>query len=451
MVSCLYPGMTTRRSLLRLAGGAAGLAAGSAALGALGTLAACTGRTDTDPDTDRSAPRPATQPDALLFVTTTAGLVVLDAQTGKRTLPVSAALATPDWKQVVTAEPDGTGVRVTTRDAGSGQVFEGRSVRDRLTPRAVTRDGRLVALATPNGPAEDGPPGRDKTTIVVADSGGERVRVDLPGNLEPEAFSAEGDRLFVLDYLPPAKPDRYRVRALNLRSLQVEPLSTREKVPVPPGSEETMQGEGRQAVYDPNRGILFTLYTHQPDHVHSRDLTNGGARPGAPHVHAFVHTLNLSLGWAYCIDLPAPFGEKPAAGHAIALGPQSSWLYVVDAGSGSVARIDPDQLTVEKVTKFADQGLPGEASAAITTGNRLVVGAGSRVVTMPVGASAASGEKRELATGGPVRGLALSGDGRIYIGAENAVAAYDLGAGREVHRIPVPGLVAVRHLRRTAT
>ena len=104
--------------------------------------------------------------------------------------------------------------------------------------------------------------------------------MELPGNLEPEAFSAAGERLFVLDYLPPAAPDRYRVRMVNLATGKLEPLLTPAKSVVPPGAEEEMRGEGRQAVYDAGRQLLFTLYTHQPDHLHTRDLL-AGARPGA--------------------------------------------------------------------------------------------------------------------------------------------------------------------------
>ena len=111
---------------------------------------------------------------------------------------------------------------------------------------------------------------------MVAGSAGQRSRVELPGNLEPEAFDITGQVLFVLDYLPPVAPDRYRVRVVDLHPRQLQPLFTRLKSVVPPGAEEEMRGEGRQAVYGTRKARqLFTLYTHQPEHEHTRDLING--------------------------------------------------------------------------------------------------------------------------------------------------------------------------------
>ena len=58
---------------------------------------------------------------------------------------------------------------------------------------------------------------------MVADKTGETHRFTLPGCLEPEAFSAAGDALFVLDYQPPTAPDSYRVRVLYLASGELSP------------------------------------------------------------------------------------------------------------------------------------------------------------------------------------------------------------------------------------
>jgi len=411
--------MLTRRSLLRLAG----VSAGATVLGA------CAPRTE------------PTRPDHgdLLFAATIGGLVAIDTVTGKSALPGPATLATHDWKQVVTTRPDAKGTRYTAEDPATGQVLIGGTVRDALEPRVVSPDGRLLALATPTPAGADPyrPAGRDRTTIVIADAAGERSRLDLSGNLEPEAFSDDGRLLYVLDYLPPEQPDRYRVRAVDLATRTLTALWTRDKKSIPPGAEETMRGEGRQAVYDRSRKILFTLYTHQPDHQHTRDLI--GARADKPDVHAFVHSLNLEQGWAYCIDLPGPFGETAAAGHTIALAPYGHELYVASAASGVLARIDPGELVVKGVALFA--GTEGAAASEATRTDQLVIGAGRRLVVQPVdgGAPNASWQTRN-----PVRGLALCGS-RVYVGQDNAAVAYDLSSGREVSRVAVPGLVAVRH------
>jgi hypothetical protein len=408
--------MTTRRGLLRLAG--------TTALG-MG-VAACTAR--------EASPPPLADGD-LIAVELAGGLAVVDTSRGRAVVPASTGVASPDWTVLVQAQDAGAATQVTARNVLDGKVMSTGTLRDQLQPRAVSPDGRLVALTPPG----DG--GRSRTTVVVADSSGERRRLDLAGNLVPEAFSFDGTLLFVLDYLPPAAPDRYRVRVIDLATGKVQSLLTRLKGIVPPGAEEEMRGEGRQAVYGQTQQTLFTLYTHQPDHVHTRDLL-AGARADKPDVHAFVHSLNLSQGWAYCIDLPTPFGEQPAAGHAIALSPSGSQLVVVDAPAGAAALIDPGKLTVESVTRFAP--LPeGDASATLTAdGNQLLVGAGREVVMLPV-----RGDQpiARWTYDTPVRGLALSKDGkRLYVGQTDRIRRQDLTGNPLPAWTAVTGLVRIR-------
>ncbi|HYN93347.1 MAG TPA: hypothetical protein VES42_05830, partial [Pilimelia sp.] len=323
-----------------------------------------------------------------------------------------------------------------------GRLVARVALRGLLAPRAASPDGTLVALtAATVGEEPYRPAPRTRTTIVIVQAGGERTRIDLPGNLEPEAFSADGLRLFVLDYLPPTAPDRYRVRMLDLAQRSLLPLLTRAKSIVPAGAEEEMRGQGRQAVYDPRRQILFTLYTHQPGHQHTRDLVPG-ARPGAPHVHAFVHALSLRDQWAYCIDLPAPFGAGPPGRHAIALSGDRRRLAVVEAGSGLVAAIDPDGLKVASVDRFAPAAVAGhDAAARYLPDNALLVGAGREVVQV----GPAGGVVRRWPARSPVRGLALHPDGaRVYVGQYDAVVCHDVATGRELSRLPTPGLLGVQ-------
>ncbi|HEY3008800.1 MAG TPA: hypothetical protein VGJ63_12170 [Micromonosporaceae bacterium] len=430
--------MMTRREALRAAAG------GLIGAGFVGRIAACEHRTTS---TDDAAPVVRRAAGDLLFVETAGGLRLIDASTGRSAITTNAELASPDWSRVASAATTGFGTQFELRDVASGRLVSSGTLRDRLEPRVVSSVGWLVALATPagRGATTYRPAGRDHTTVVVADTGGERVRIELAGNLEPEAFSTDDRALFVLEYLPPLAPDRYRVRRLNLTTRRLEPLLTRVKVPVPPGAEEEMRGEGRQAVFDRSRHMLFTLYTHQPDHLHTRDLI-AGARPGSPGVHAFVHSLHLAEQWAYCIDLPAPFGDGPAAGHAIALSPDGSRLYIVDASRGSIAEIDPDSLTVLAQRRFtADAGPGGEAAAAVTSDGRHLLVGGRGIAAVPLAGATDSDVPPWVATPSPVRGLAVAGD-RAYIGQEAAVLWRDVRTGRTIGRAPVPGLVRLRHV-----
>ncbi|HEX5598449.1 MAG TPA: hypothetical protein VFX61_20890 [Micromonosporaceae bacterium] len=432
--------MTTRRTVLHLAGGvAAGLAGGGAFLAGSGC------------DVRRPAAGTTTQPmpqqensDTLVVETAGGGVALLDASTGGMLVRPAPALISGDGRRLVHIEPEGSRTRLTSfRLPDGGKVSQAVLV-EQLGGRATSVDGSLVALATPAGAGSTPyrPGARRSTTIMIADSSGQRTRLELPGNLEPEAFDDSGQVLFVLDYLPPMAPDRYRVRAVDLSTGQPEPLLTRLKTAVPEGAEEEMRGEGRQAVYDPRSHQLFTLYTHQPEHQHTRDLV-AGARPDAPDVHAFVHTLNLGQHWAFCVDLPAPFGQQASAGHAIALSPARDVVCVVDATSGAAALIDPASLLVSATFRFPPPTAPVTPAVAVfDRDGTLLVGAGSEVINL----STANG--RVLArwsTESAVRGLVPAADG-LYVGQAGGILHVDATTGRLRRRIDMPALVALRHV-----
>jgi DNA-binding beta-propeller fold protein YncE len=409
---------STRREILRLAGG----------MGVLAVLGAC------ERDRGTTTP-PVADSGELLQVATDNGLAVLDTGAGKTVVAPGATVATGDRRRLVSVTADGGATRITVRQATDAQTIAEATARGTLSPRALTADASLVALVEGPDASAYRPAGRTSTTIVVVGATGEQHRVTLPGCVEPEAFSADRGTLFVLDYLPPEKPDRYRVRALDLGSGTLNPLLTRVKAVVPAGAEETMRGEGRQAVYDPGRALLYTLYTHQADHEHTRDLV--GARDGKPDVHAFVHTLHLREGWAYCIDLPAPFGTGPADGHAIARSASGSMVYVVDTGNGALASLDPnaDTLGVRRVERF--EPVKGAAAAAFAPDSRrLFVAVDRRLLAFDSDTLRVAATWRLSAT---ARGVAASPKS-VYVGQDNEVVALDPTTGQVQRHFPVPAL-----------
>jgi hypothetical protein len=427
--------MTTRRDALRLA----------SVVPAAALLAACT-----DGGSPGSRGQRPTGPADLLTVRTSTGLCLIDARSGITVLDPQPGVFAIDGSAIASAAGTGAGtqVRVSPQDHRAGYQT---AVAGAVDARAVSTGGYLVALAT-GQPAADGagaatyrPVGRSETTIVVVGAEGERHRLTLPGCVEPEAFSISGDRLFVLDYLPPQAPEQYRVRQVDLLAGEYTALVTRNtKTLIPPGAEEVMRGEGRQAVYASTRHLLFTLYTHQPDHEHTRDLLGDGARPGQPHVHAFVHTLDINGAFAYCIDLPAPFGEGPPGEHAIALSTRAGeHPFVVDTTSGTVARLDGEQLTVASVGSFVPGRVSGgEVSAVLTPdGAWLFVGAGPEVVVIRTDTLATAAR---WTMPGPINGLGASLDGeRLWIGQPERALALDVRSGREVAALTVAGLTGI--------
>jgi YVTN family beta-propeller protein len=402
--------MTTRRSLLTL--------------GAVAGAAAATG---CSADNRGGSGAGAAVPGVVLAQTERGLAVLRDAQ---RQVFASAVLA-PSGTAVYAATPVAGGrtrltvVRTDTGAATATVVLDGAWV-----PRTVSPDGGVVALM-PRAPSGTG---RERTTMLIAHITGGAHRLELAGNVEPDAFDATGTRLFILDWQPPAAPDRYRVRTVDLTSGQPGPLLTRNKTPVPAGAEEEMHGEARQAVYAPNLSTVYTLYTNQPDHLHTRDLIAGHRDAPVP---AFVHTLELEIGWAYCVDLPYPFGRGAAAAHTTAITPDGATLFVADHSSGQLAAIDTEALAVRRVVPVPAAG--GTAGAAVAPdGRRLYLGCGRSLYTVDTSSLAVLA--RWDATG-EVRGLAVSPDStRLLVGYPGAVGWFTAATGAVLGRVPVPGL-----------
>lgn len=397
--------MTTRRNFLALTG-AAGLA-----------LAGC--RNDD--------PAVAAAPLSDVLIAETGRGLVRVAADGERVFGPAAALS-PDGARIAAVPDKGLSIF----DGGTGAEVASVVLAAGWLPRAITPDGRGCALTrTPAGVI---PSGRARTPLTVVTDGAAR-EFDLPGVIEPDAFTNDLTGLFVLDWLPAAKPDHYRVRRLDLTSGTLEPLLTRNKVPVPNGAEEEMRGEGRQAVLTRGGQLLLTLYTHQPGHQHTRDLISG--RPG--NAHAFVHVLNLAEGWAYCLDLPHPFGEGPPEGHAIAA--DGGGVAVVDGASGRLAFANLESLAVERVVA-APIPAGGVSALALGADRRVFAGAGDRIATLNRDSAAVEANRPAP---GPVRGLGVSADGaRLYAGTPGSVHWFSAATGDLLGSRAVEGLTALR-------
>lgn len=395
-------------------------------LGAVTLVAACA---------PAGRPRPA-EPGELLAVSVGDGITVVESGTGRRVVAPAATLATADGRRLISTVAEPGASRVVTRDAVTGDVVAQTTVRGTGRLAAVAPDAGLVALV------DGDPAGRTETTIVVAGPAGERHRLTLPGFVQPEAFSAGGTSLFVLDMLPPEHPDHYRVRVLDLAAGQLNALNlpgenAGVKVLVPQGAEEEMRGEGRQAVFDTQRQRLFTLYSHQPDHQHVRDLLHPGARDGKPDVHAFVHTLSVADAWAVCVDLPAAFGTGAVEGLTIAQHGDEVW--VADAGKGVFAVIAADALAVVQEGSFAP--VTGRARLAVT-GSAAYLAVGRQVHVID---TASKSVRATWPLPGDAKGVAAS-EGRLYVGQADAVHRRHPATGAAMGTVAVPGLTAVEHV-----
>jgi hypothetical protein len=341
-------------------------------------------------------------PSDILLIAHSAGLGAFD--TGKRDWLIPPQPAALSDGELATLD----GQQLTLRHRITLEVRSQAQLKGDWTISAV--GGDQIALIEGRDLAKS----RESTTISIIRGGSERYRHRLPGTIEPEAFSTDGTRLFVLDH----RGDSYRVRSVDLATGTLEPLFTRQKKLTPEFAEEIMRGRGHHSVYDSARGMLFTLFTHGGDHQHTGRLL--GVRPDAPGIHAFIHALSLREGWAVCIDLPAPFGLAPAASHTIT--GSSTRIFAVAGEGGVVAEIDPVGLGIEGTSKIPPTH--GDAYAIYT--DRLILATGSRLAGADLGFA--------------VRGIA-SGH-RLWAGRENAIVSIE--EGRVAEEIEVPGLIRLR-------
>lgn len=372
----------------------------------------------------------------LVFLGSETGITVTDG--GGRVISTDATVASADWRRLYATRGD----ELVTLDPATNRELATTTVPRGLTAQVVATSGALVALTEPG---TDRPSPRQRTRIVVADPTGAHParRLDLAGNFEPEAFSADDTHLFVLEYLPANAPERYRVRRVELATGQILPLLLRDKTLVPAGAEEEMRGEGRQAVLSPDRSRLYTLYLHQGDHQHTRDLLPGHATD-TPRVHAFVHVLSLTEGWAYCLDLPAPFGEHPASTHALTLSPDGARLYVAELTTKQIAVADTESLTLTRITALTDTRPSREMATSMTTSpDGAVLYLGSANLLRRVDADTL--RVRDVwPLPAAIDGIAVHPDGReLLVGQPDGVARVDTTTGTVLDTFAATDLRAV--------
>jgi hypothetical protein len=281
-----------------------------------------------------SAPLAAPSSSRLLHIAGVDGVRAIDLDRGAVRFTLPLGIASPDGERFFATSADEDGTYLTVYRGADGTALTHQVIPGGQVPAAASRHGRLVALRPASPPAEHWlAAGRERTDLVVADveRGSHRI-YSLTGNYVPEAFAFAADRLFVVEYLPALAPERYRVRQLDLATGQVVPVGARQKTVT---VEEEMRGRSRTQVIAPDGARLYTLYVRDDDHLHVRNYPEaGGTGQPNPHVQAFVHVLSLTEGWAFCQDLPMPFGMGPAEAHALALSPDGRRLYIASANAG---------------------------------------------------------------------------------------------------------------------
>jgi len=270
---------------------------------------------------------------------------------------------------VAIADVDGSVIVTATK---AGLVFDdsdgGISGPIEISPdaelRAVSAAGTRAALFEQTD---------DRSLITVVDrtDGAPVTReYELPGLVEPEAFSTDGSVLYVIDHQVAASPGAYRVRPLDLATGRLETALGPNKVPL----EEDMNGIGRQQVWSPDGTRLYTLYIRQTDHYHEAEQAGPASRfGGGAGTDGFVHVLDLDEEWAFCLDLPPEFGRGDLETTALAVSPDGKTVAVADATAGQVAFASTEDLTVTRTETLPDLSISDELQIGMTT-DQIVMG-----------------------------------------------------------------------------
>jgi len=402
-----------------------------------GALAACT----QSPSMPSQVVNRARGPADLLVLGSKTGLISVNAATGSTPYAGPGVPVPTDWSTVFSASYAGGTTVIRTVQTATGRTVATTAVRGNWDVRVASPNGNRVALMAPLRPGEApwSPGPRASTAIVVADPTGASpsMRFDLKGNFEPEAFSTDGRRLFMISYLPPAQPASYRVVGLDVRRGTVFPLFGREKEWV-----GQMSGTRLMQTPAPDGVFLFTLYSSQPPkYAHGYDYVEASATKPV----AFVHTLNLDFGQAVCVGLPKTLWGGNPRFEAIVSSGADSRVYVVDTSRGLVAVMSSDTLNVIQTAKVGF-GLPAVGSqteAALSPdGRSLFVSTGRAIVALDA-MTLVPVAKWNLP--GTVSGLGVSNDGaRLYVAMSSEVEALNATNGTRLWSMPVPGVEGIR-------
>jgi hypothetical protein len=236
------------------------------------------------------------------FINCCAALVVAGVWAGSASadgLPVlgvdvggTGVVARSGDSRYVTMPANGNTVVARVNPHG-GRILASRLVRGTFTIPAVAYDGSAAGLSVDGHtlvliqPRASYP--RAQTPLMIVDA--KRLRmlqvVRLHGDFSFDAISPRGSLLYLVEYVSPTDPTRYRVRAYDLATnrLLAQPVVD----PREPG--EKMGGSPLTRATSPNGRWAYTLYD------------GAGETP-------FVHALDTSTRSARCIDLDTLTGTN---------------------------------------------------------------------------------------------------------------------------------------------
>ncbi len=356
----------------------------------------------------------------LLFLGMGQGVKVFDTKTEAVMLEAAPAVPSQQGNIVYQAIPRAGGTEVAAFDPANGHAHWSTLLPEPSELRVASQDGTAAVLGAVR-PTDGTIPGRTTTHLTVV-RGPDDVRgYDVPGNVEPETFSSDAGKLFLVDYLPPEAPVSYSLKLLDLDTGEVG-----EVFDAHGGHREPMEGTARRHVYSPDGTRLYTYYEILGDPYYEH--MKGPYR-------AFVHVLDLEEEWAHCVVLDEPFGTIPGgAGATLTVAPEGDAVYVTDPTLGLLAEIDTELLRVVNTSEVVPpQAVHG--SAAVTTDDTVFVSYDNQL-------HAVDRETRTaaplFAAASPVGALYVSRSGdKLYAALPDRVVVYDTATNQRLGELLV--------------
>lgn len=157
--------------------------------------------------------------------------------------------------------------------------------------------------------------------MLLADTSEFKVaaRIDLIGLFNFDAVSNDGQRVYVIEYTGASDQSSYRVRVYEIAAGQLGSYTVVDKG----GSVEPMTGVRLSSVASPDGQWLYSVYAREK-------------------AGAFVHALNLSQPYAFCLDLPGSgwSSSTDAFQWSLALSADGRHLYAANGAMGVVTQIN---------------------------------------------------------------------------------------------------------------
>ena len=340
-------------------------------------------------------------------------ILVIDSKSDsvERQLP----LGTPsrDWKHLYSMLGDSlldtdpvTGVTQNSVQVGSG--YELPPATSTGLPGGLSPAGRWLVVQASDATA---------THMAVIDTRSFKVtdRFDLNGRFTFDAVSDDGLRLYLIQYL---NGREYYVRLFDIPGNNLDANIVVDKS----DGNQAMAGLRLSGITAPDGSMLFSMYVRENE-------------------SPFVHALNLSGPFAFCLDLPGGgyTRDRAAMQWSLAMTRDGSRLYAINGATGSVAELDTSNQYSPQIVRTGhinggSSGAGGRGAAILSTDGLTLVTTGADGLVW-LDTSSLQVRLRSL-TGWRVSSLGIAPDGQTLFAIDDSgqVAEVAMASGAVMAR-----------------